>query len=32
LRTTQTGFVRSYAMWIFLGAVGLVAAIWMVTL
>ncbi len=32
LRTTQTGFVRSYAMWIVLGAIGLVAAIWMVTL
>lgn len=32
LRTTQTGFVRSYAMWILLGAIGLIAAIWMVTL
>ena len=32
LRTTQTGYVRSYAMWILLGAIGLVAAIWIVTL
>jgi NADH-quinone oxidoreductase subunit L len=32
LRLTQTGFVRSYAMWILLGAIGLVAAIWVVTL
>lgn len=32
LRTTQTGFVRSYAMWILLGAIGFIAAIWMVTL
>ncbi len=32
LRTTQTGFVRSYAMWILIGAIGLVAAIWVVTL
>jgi len=32
LRTTQTGFVRSYAMWILLGAIALIAAIWMVTL
>jgi NADH-quinone oxidoreductase subunit L len=32
LRLTQTGFVRSYAMWILVGAIGLVAAIWVVTL
>ena len=32
LRTTQTGYVRSYAMWILLGALGLVATIWIVTL
>jgi NADH-quinone oxidoreductase subunit L len=32
LRNTQTGFVRSYAMWILLGAIGLIAAIWVVTL
>jgi NADH-quinone oxidoreductase subunit L len=32
LRGTQTGFVRSYAMWILLGAIGLIAAIWVVTL
>lgn len=32
LRTTQTGFVRSYAMWILLGAVGLIISIWVVTL
>lgn len=32
LRTTQTGYVRSYAMWILLGAIGLVATIWIVTL
>ncbi len=32
LRYTQTGFVRSYAMWILLGAIGLIAAIWVVTL
>lgn len=31
LRKTQTGFVRSYAMWILIGAVGLVAVIWVVT-
>ena len=31
LRETQTGFVRSYALWILIGAVGLVAAIWVVT-
>ena len=31
LRTTQTGYVRSYAMWILLGAIGLIAAIWVVT-
>lgn len=32
LRRTQTGFVRSYAMWILLGAIALVATIWMATL
>jgi len=32
LRTTQTGYVRSYAMWILLGAIGLVATIWIVTI
>ncbi len=32
LRKSQTGFVRSYAAWILLGAVVLVAAIWLVTL
>ena len=32
LRTTQTGFVRSYALWILVGAIGLVATIWVVTL
>ena len=32
LRTTQTGFVRSYAMWILAGAIALVATIWVVTL
>jgi NADH-quinone oxidoreductase subunit L len=32
LRNTQTGYVRSYAMWILLGAIGLIAAIWVVTL
>lgn len=32
LRTTQTGYVRSYAMWILLGAIGFVATIWIVTL
>jgi len=32
LGMTQTGFVRSYAMWIVLGAIGLLAAIWVVTL
>lgn len=31
LRATQTGFVRSYAMWILIGAIGLIAAIWVVT-
>lgn len=31
LRKTQTGFVRSYAMWILIGAAGLVAVIWVVT-
>jgi NADH-quinone oxidoreductase subunit L len=31
LRETQTGFVRSYALWILIGAVGLIAAIWVVT-
>ncbi len=31
LRTTQNGYVRSYAMWILLGAIGLIAAIWVVT-
>jgi len=30
LRETQTGFVRSYALWILIGAVGLIAAIWVV--
>ena len=32
LRSTQTGFVRSYAALILIGAVSLVAAIWAVTL
>jgi NADH-quinone oxidoreductase subunit L len=32
LGMTQTGFVRSYAMWIVLGAIGLLVAIWVVTL
>jgi NADH-quinone oxidoreductase subunit L len=32
LALTQTGFVRSYAMWILLGAIALLAAIWVVTL
>ncbi len=32
LRKTQTGFVRSYAMWILAGAIALVATIWVVTL
>lgn len=32
LRTTQTGFVRSYAVLIVIGAIALVAAIWAVTL
>lgn len=32
LGMTQTGFVRSYAMWIILGAIGLLATIWVVTL
>jgi NADH-quinone oxidoreductase subunit L len=31
LRETQTGFVRSYALWILIGAIGLIAAIWVVT-
>ena len=31
LRGVQTGFVRSYAALILLGAVALVAAIWVVT-
>jgi NADH-quinone oxidoreductase subunit L len=31
LRKTQTGFVRSYALWILVGAVGLIAAIWVIT-
>jgi len=31
LRRSQTGFVRSYAAWILLGAVVLIAAIWLVT-
>jgi NADH-quinone oxidoreductase subunit L len=31
LRETQTGFVRSYAMWILIGAIGLIGAIWVVT-
>jgi NADH-quinone oxidoreductase subunit L len=30
LRQTQTGFVRSYALWILIGAMGLIAAIWVV--
>jgi len=32
LRRTQTGFVRSYAMLILIGAAALIAAIWVVTL
>jgi NADH-quinone oxidoreductase subunit L len=32
LRSTQTGFVRSYAALIVIGAVVLIAAIWAVTL
>ena len=32
LRKTQTGFVRSYAMLILIGAAALIAAIWVVTL
>jgi len=32
LRTTQTGFVRSYAALIVIGAIALIAAIWAVTL
>ncbi len=32
LGLTQNGFVRSYAMWILLGAIGLLATIWAVTL
>jgi NADH-quinone oxidoreductase subunit L len=32
LRTTQTGFVRSYAALIVIGAITLIAAIWAVTL
>ena len=31
LRGTQTGFVRSYAALILIGAVALIAAIWVVT-
>ena len=31
LRTTQTGFVRSYAALILIGAISLIAAIWVVT-
>jgi NADH-quinone oxidoreductase subunit L len=31
LRKTQTGFVRSYAMLILIGAVALIASIWVVT-
>jgi NADH-quinone oxidoreductase subunit L len=31
LRTSQTGFVRSYAALILVGAVALIAAIWVVT-
>ena len=31
LRRIQSGFVRSYAMLILIGAVALVAAIWVVT-
>ncbi len=31
LRETQTGFVRSYAALILIGAVALIAAIWVVT-
>jgi NADH-quinone oxidoreductase subunit L len=31
LRTSQTGFVRSYAALILIGAVALIAAIWVVT-
>jgi NADH-quinone oxidoreductase subunit L len=30
LRGVQTGFVRSYAALILIGAVGLIAAIWVV--
>ena len=32
LRRTQTGYVRSYAMWILLGAIALIATVWIVTL
>jgi NADH-quinone oxidoreductase subunit L len=32
LRTSQTGFVRSYAALIVIGAIALIAAIWAVTL
>jgi NADH-quinone oxidoreductase subunit L len=32
LRSTQTGFVRSYAALIVIGAIVLIAAIWAVTL
>jgi NADH-quinone oxidoreductase subunit L len=32
LRSTQTGFVRSYAALIVIGAISLIAAIWAVTL
>ena len=31
LRKTQTGFVRSYAVLILIGAASLIAAIWVVT-
>ena len=31
LRKTQTGFVRSYAMLILIGAAALITAIWVVT-
>jgi NADH-quinone oxidoreductase subunit L len=31
LRKTQTGFARSYAALILIGAIGLIAAIWVVT-
>ncbi|MEY4623908.1 MAG: hypothetical protein RLZZ07_538, partial [Actinomycetota bacterium] len=32
VRKTQTGFVRSYALWIVVGAVAILAAITLVTL